>query len=364
MEVEFTALKRQFTKYQSEYEEATLRVLRSGWYVMGSELAEFEGQYALFQDMKHCVGVNSGLDALSLTIRALGIGDGDEVIVQANTFIATVLAISDNRATPVFVEPDEFFGLDAAKIEAAITPKTRAIMPVHLYGQPCDMLKIREIADKYGLYVIEDCAQAHGAALNGKKIGTYGNAACFSFYPTKPIGAFGDAGAIVTNSDELNEKLRMLRNYGSRVKYRHETMGTNTRLDEMQAALLKINLSHAAEGNNERRRIAQKYLDGIRNPKVILPETRPGATHAYHIFPLLCTERNALQTYLAENGIHTQIHYPIPCHLAECYSDLGYKAGDFPLAESYAHTELSLPVYVGMPIEEVEYVISIINNFK
>ncbi|NCB42996.1 MAG: DegT/DnrJ/EryC1/StrS family aminotransferase [Clostridia bacterium] len=363
MKVEFTVLKRQFTKYQSEYEEAALRVLRSGWYIMGSELAEFEEQYASFQGMKHCVGVNSGLDALSLTVRALGIGDGDEVIVQANTFIATVLAISDNRATPIFVEPDEFFGLDVEKIEAAITPKTRAIMPVHLYGQPCNMLRIREIADKYGLYVIEDCAQAHGTTLNGKKIGTFGDAACFSFYPTKPVGAFGDAGAIVTDSDELNEKLRMLRNYGSREKYRHEMTGTNTRLDEIQAVLLKVSLSHAVEGNDERRRIAQKYMDGIKNPKVILPETRPGATHAYHIFPLLCSERDALQNYLAENGIHTQIHYPIPCHLSECYRDLGYKAGDFPLAQSYANMELSLPIYVGMQIEEVEYVISMINRF-
>lgn len=363
MKVEFSVLKKQFDKFQSEYEDATLRVLRSGWYIAGKELEEFETLYADYLGVRHCIGVNSGLDALTLAVQALGIGEGDEVVVQANTFIATALAVSNSRATPVFVEPDEFFGIDAARIEAAITSKTRAIMPVHLYGQPCNMEKIREIANRHELYVIEDCAQAHGAKLNERKIGTFSDIACFSFYPTKPIGAFGDSGAVVTDSDELDKKLRMLRNYGSRVKYRHEIIGTNTRMDEIQAALLKVNLSHVDEGNAERQSIAQRYLKGINNPKIVLPITRPGATHVYHIFPLLCRERDELQNFLISKGVNTQIHYPIPCHLAECYANLGHKTGDFPIAESFAMRELSLPIYVGMSEKEVDHVIRSINKF-
>jgi len=279
--------------------------------------------------MKHGVGVNSGQDALILAVRALGIGQGDEVITQANAYIASVLGITENGATPVFVEPDEYFGMNPDLLEAAITPKTKAIIPVHLYGQPCDMEKIHAIAKKHGLYVIEDCAQCHGSALNGKLSGTYSDISCFSFYPTKPLGAFGDAGMTLTNSDELAEKLRMLRFYGSRVKYVNEITGVNSRMDEVQAAILSVGLKHLSECNKWRQRIAEKYLNGITNPLVTLPKTREGGTHVYHIFALLCEQRDALIRHLDDNGISTAIHYPIPPHLSPCYKEMGFSKGDF-----------------------------------
>lgn len=363
MEVNFAVLARQFEKYQSEYEEATLRVLRSGWYIMGKELERFETDYAAFQESKYCVGVGNGLDALRLALTALGIGKGDEVIVQTNTFIATALAITENGATPVFVDADEYFGVDASAIEKVITDKTKAIMVVHLYGQPCDMDAIMPIAKKHNLYVVEDCAQCHGATYKGKKCGTFGDVACFSFYPMKPIGAFGDSGAVVTNNDNVYEKLCMLRNYGSKVKYQHEIIGINSRMDEIQAAITGINLKHAEENNAERMAIAKKYTDGIKNPKVTIPAIRPETTHVYHVFPLLCAQRDELKAYLDQNGIHAQIHYPINCHLAGCYSDLGYKKGDFVRSERFADYELSLPIYVGLKDEEINYIIDTINKF-
>ena len=362
--VEFVSLKRQFNRYAEEYEAAALRALRSGWYIMGKELEAFEGQFADYLGMKHCVGLNSGLDALILAIRALGIGPGDEVIVPANTYIASVLGITENGATPVFVDADAFFCLDAEKIEAAITPRTKAVLPVHLYGQPCDMKPICAIAKKHGLFVVEDCAQAHGARLNGQLTGTFGTIGCFSFYPTKPLGALGDSGAVVTNDSVLADRLRKLRNYGSGVKYVNELEGVNSRLDELQAAALQVGLKHLEEGNAYRNRIADRYLREIRNPLVKLPETRENATHVYHVFGVLCPRRDELQAHLAEQGIKTLIHYPIPPHLQQCYARLGHSQGDFPISERYANEELSLPIYVGMPEEDADQVIAAVNSFE
>lgn len=364
MKIDFAVLGRQYNKYQTEYEEAALRVLRSGWYILGNELDSFEKMYAEYMGVKYCIGVGNGLDSLRLALTALGIGKGDEVIVQDNTFIATALAISENGATPVFVDADEFFGIDPQKIEAVITEKTKAIMTVHLYGQPCEMDTILEIAHKHNLKVVEDCAQCHGALYKGKKCGTFGDAACFSFYPMKPIGAFGDAGAVITNSDEVDERVRMLRNYGSKVKYHHELLGINSRMDEIQAAITSVNAKHVNDGNAERKAIADKYKAGINNPLVKIPAVRPETDHVYHVFPVLCEKRDELAQYLADADIHAQIHYPIPCHMAGCYKELGYKEGQFPVAEGYGKHEMSLPIYVGLTDEEINYIIETINNFK
>lgn len=364
MRVEYGIFARQYAKYKDEYETAALRVLRSGWYILGNELKTFEQKYAQFMGIKHCVGVNSGLDALVLAIRALGLGQGDEIIVQANTFIASVLAITESGATPVFADVDDYFGLNSLNLENMITPNTKAIMPVHLYGQPCKMDAIMDVAREHKLYVIEDCAQAHGATYNGKLVGTFGDIGCFSFYPTKPIGALGDAGSIVTNNDGLFEKLNMLRNYGSKTKYKHEIIGVNTRLDELQAALLSVSLNHVHEGNDERKAIAKRYLSEINNPAIVLPKKRPNVEHIYHVFAVMCQRREKLYNYLTQHDIYTQIHYPIPCHLAPCYSYLNHKVGEFPVSELFANEELSLPIYVGMPDDEVSYVIYTINNYQ
>lgn len=364
MKIDFAVLGRQYNKYQTEYEEAVLRVLRSGWYILGKELDLFEKMYAQYMGMKHCIGVGNGLDSLRLALTALDIGQGDEVIVQDNTFIATALAISENGARPVFVDVDEFFGIDSKKIEEAITERTKAIMIVHLYGQPCEMDSILKIANKHNLKVIEDCAQSHGALYKGQKCGTFGDVSCFSFYPMKPIGAFGDAGAVVTNSDEINEKVRMLRNYGSKVKYHHELLGINSRMDEIQAAITSINLKYVGDGNAERISIAEKYKAGIVNPLIKVPEVRPETTHIYHVFPIFCTKRDKLFQYLESAGIHVQIHYPVPCHLAECYKELNYTEGQFPVAEYYGKHEISLPIYVGLSDREIHYIIKKLNEFK
>ena len=363
MEINFNVLDRQFLKYKDEYENAAIRALNSSWYILGKEVEEFEKVFADFCNSKYCVGLNSGLDALILALRTLDVKSGDEIIVPANTFIATVIAITENGATPVFVEPDEFYNIDVNKIEEAITEKTKAIMPVHLYGQACNMKKIKEISDKYNLYIIEDCAQSHGAYFDGEITGSYSHIGCFSFYPTKNLGAFGDAGAIVTSDEQLAIKMKMIRNYGSREKYHNEIEGVNSRLDEIQAALLSVKLKHINELTEERIYIADRYKNEIKNEKIILPKTLDKAEHVYHLFVVRCEERKKLQKYLSENNIHTQIHYPIPPHLAECYSRLGYKKGDFPITEKYSETILSLPLYNGMTNEEISYVVSIINRF-
>ena len=364
MSVDFVRLKRGYDLYVQEYEEAALRAMRSGWYILGKELEEFEAGFAEYMGAKYCIGVNSGLDALILAVRALDIGPGDEVIVPANTYIASVLGITENGATPVFVEPDRYFCIDAERIEQAVTDKTKAILPVHLYGQPCEMDIIQTIAEKYGLYVIEDCAQSHDAVYRGKKTGTFGKIGCFSFYPTKPMGALGDSGALLTDDENIAQKLRALRNYGSAKKYVNDICGKNTRLDEVQAAVLKVSMVHLKEGNAWRKRIAGMYMEGIENPLVRLPETRNGTEHVYHVFPLLCEKREELQRYLLDKEIHTLIHYPIPPHLQKCYEYLGHRKGEYPLSESYAAQELSLPIYAGMPDEEVKLVTDAVNSFR
>lgn len=364
MKIDLAILGRQFTLHQTEYETAALRALRSGWYILGPELSAFEDEFARFVGRNHCVGLNSGLDALTLSIRALSIGAGDEVIVPANTYIATVLAITENGATPIFVEPDEYYNLDAEKIEAAITPRTKAIMVVHLYGQAANMTQIAAVAKKHNLPIIEDCAQSHGAAFAGKTTGAWGIAGCFSFYPTKNLGAFGDAGAVVTDDEAFAKKLRMLRNYGSEVKYHNELCGVNSRLDELQAALLRVKLSHLNELKKERLHIANTYLSKIKNPRILLPKIRENATHVYHQFVVRTKDRNGFQSYLKSHGIDTVIHYPIPPHLAKCYEPLGHKRGDFPIAEQYADEILSLPMFNGIHPKEINYVIEVCNGYE
>ena len=360
--ISLAVLGRQFALYQDEYEAAALRVLRSGWYLLGPELEAFEREFATYVGVKYCVGLNSGLDALKLGVRALGIGEGDEVIVPSNTYIATVLAVTENGATPVFVEPDACYNMDASRVEAAITPRTKALLVVHLYGQAADMGSITAIAKQHGLYLLEDCAQSHGARFAGQMTGTFGQVGCFSFYPTKNLGAFGDSGAIVTDDAELARKVRMLRNYGSAVKYHNEMEGVNSRLDEIQAALLRVKLSHLDELNAERNRLAAQYMDGIKNPAIILPPPRKKANHVYHQFVIRTKKRDQLQQYLKEHDIETIIHYPIPPHLAQCYRYLGYHRGDFPVAERYADEALSLPMYNGMTNAEITYVIDALNE--
>lgn len=363
MQIKCNVLDRQFEMFQAEYEAAALRVLRSGWYVLGSEVSAFEEAFAAYTGRNYCIGLNSGLDALILSVRALGIGAGDEVLVQSNTYIATVLGITENGAVPVFVEPDEYYNIDTAKIEAAITDKTKAILVTHLYGQASQMTPIVEIAQKHHLELIEDCAQSHGACFDGQMTGTFGRAGCFSFYPTKNLGAFGDAGAVVTDDEAFADKLRMMRNYGSRVRYHNEIEGVNSRLDEMQAALLRVKLLHLDALNAERTVLARRYDEMITNPKILLPRRREGAESIYHQYVIRCTAREALQAYLAQKDIQTQIHYPIPPHLAACYQHLGYHQGDYPIAEQYADEVLSLPMYTGMTKEEQCYVIDCLNAF-
>lgn len=285
------------------------------------------------------------------------------MIVPANTYIATVLAITENGATPVFVEPDQFYNIDVERIEAAITSKTKGIMVVHLYGQAANMSAIQAMARKYDLRLIEDCAQSHGARFGDMMTGCFGDAGCFSFYPTKNLGAFGDAGAVITQDEELATKLRMLRNYGSRVKYHNELAGVNSRLDELQAALLRTKLKHLDVLIQERRKIAKFYLQEINNPAIQLPEVRDGAEHVWHQFVVRTEKRDEFQTYLETQEIKTMVHYPIPPHLAECYHSLNYKKGDFPIAEQYANEVLSLPLFNGMNKEEIEYVIDVCNKY-
>ena len=365
MKVPFVTFKPMEAELDKELRTAFDRVFTRSWYIEGVEDAAFEKAFAEYCESKYCVGVGNGLDALFLALKALGIKEGDEVIVPSNTYIATALAVTYVGATPVFVEPDiRTFNIDPSRIEEAITEKTKAIMPVHLYGQPCDMDPIMEIAKKYGLFVVEDCAQAHGATYKGKVIGSFGDAAGFSFYPGKNLGALGDAGATVTNDEELAKKVRALGNYGSDYKYHHIYKGNNSRLDELQAAFLATKLPHLNMMNEERRRIAQKYIDGIKNEEVILPYIPEYANPVWHIFGIRCKRRVELEKFLSDAGIGTNKHYPIPMHLQECYKDLGFKEGDFPIAEEISATELSIPMYYGMTDEEVQYVIDKVNEFK
>lgn len=364
MKIPFVSFLPMEKELNEELRGAFDRVFRRSWYIEGVEDEAFEKAFSEYCGVDYCVGVGNGLDALMLILKALDIGAGDEVIVPSNTYIATALAVTYVGAMPVFVEPDiRTFNIDPALIEAAITEETKAIMPVHLYGQACYMDPIMEIAKKHGLKVVEDCAQAHGATYKGQKIGSFGDAAGFSFYPGKNLGALGDAGAVVTNNKELADKVRALGNYGSDYKYHHIYKGNNSRLDELQAAFLAAKLPHLEKMNVERRRIAKKYTAGIKNPKVITPFVPDECVPVWHIYGIRCAERDALEKHLNENGIGTNKHYPIPMHLQECYKDLNISQGALPIAEEISSTELSIPMYYGMTDEEIQYVIDAINEF-
>lgn len=357
-------LDRGFYKYQKEFEDKALYVLRSGWYVLGNEVQCFEKEFANYIGAKYCVGLASGLDALWLSFRILGIGKGDEVIVQGNTYIASVMGITINGATPIFVEPDEYNNIDTSKIEAKITDKTKAILAVHLYGQASKMNTVMELAHKYNLKLVEDCAQSHGACFDGKMTGTFGDVGCFSFYPSKNLGAFGDAGAIVTNNESIANDFKIYRNYGSEKRYHNIVVGANSRLDEIQAGLLRVRLAHLDELAEEKTRICQRYLLELKNPYIELPKVREGATSIWHQFVIRCKRRQELINYLNEREIGTIIHYPIPPHLSEAYSYLGMKRGDLPITEKYADEVLSIPLYNGMTDEEQSYVIDVINGYE
>lgn len=355
-------LKRQYDLHAEEYEKKALEVLRSGWYILGKEVAAFEEEFAQYVGAKHCVGIASGLDALWMSFRILGIGAGDEVIVCANAYIACVMGISMNGATPIFVEPDQYDNMDAEEIESKITQRTKAILAVHLYGQSCDMTRIMELANKYHLKVVEDCAQSHGNHWKGQTVGTFGDIGCFSFYPSKGCGAFGDAGAIVTNDAEIADKFRVYRNYGSRVRYQNEVVGTNSRLDELQAGLLRVKLQYMDQFNAERCEIAKRYDERIGSELIQLPKIRPNADCSWHqyVIHVMDGKRDNLMEFLKERGIGTIIHYPIPPHLSQAYHYLGHTKGDFPVAERFAQEVLSLPMYNGMTLEEQQYVIDTI----
>lgn len=363
MKVMANRLDRGFEQYQEEFEKKAIDVLRSGWYVLGNEVMQFEKEFAAYVGAKYCVGLASGLDALWLAFRILNIGVGDEVVIQGNTYIASVMGITINGATPIFVEPNEYYNIDVNKIEEKITKKTKAILVVHLYGQASQMDKVVQLCKKYNLRLVEDCAQSHGAKYEGRTTGTFGDIGCFSFYPSKNLGAFGDAGAIVTNNEKIAADFRMYRNYGSEKRYYNKVVGANSRLDELQAGLLRVRLEHMQEITDEKVRIAERYSQGLCNSKIICPKVCGGANSVWHQYVIRCEERDALIEYLSERGISTIIHYPIPPHLSEAYRYLEYDEGCLPITEHYAKTVLSLPLYNGMTKEEIDYVIDIINQF-
>ena len=354
---------RGFFKYQEEFENKALEVLRSGWYVLGKEVSSFEEEFASYTGSKYCVGVANGLDALWMAFRVLGIGAGDEVLVQGNTYIASVMGITMNGATPIFIEPDEYYQIDVTKLEAHITEKTKAILVVHLYGHNTKMDDVVALCRKYNLRLVEDCAQSHGSRYQGQMSGTFGDIGCFSFYPSKNLGAFGDGGAITTNDPQIAQDFRVLRNYGSEKRYYNKIVGTNSRLDELQAALLRVRLSHLDELTEERQKLAARYSALIHNNKLLLPQERPHTVNVWHQYVVRCKDRDALINHLDALGIGTIIHYPIPPHLAEAYRYLGHKEGAFPITEQYAHEVLSIPMYNGMTEEEQDRVIDALNSF-
>ena len=343
--IPFLDLKSPHIELRAELQAAFERTLDSGWYIQGNELKEFEKEFAEYSEVEHCIGVGNGLDALHLILRAYGIGKGDEVIVPSNTYIATWLAASYADATPIPVEPDlRTYNIDPALIEAAITPRTKAIMVVHLYGQPADMDPINAIAKKHKLKVIEDAAQAHGARYKGRRVGTLGDAAGFSFYPGKNLGAIGDGGAVTTNDADLAQKIRVLGNYGSQIKYHNEVKGYNSRLDELQAAFMRAKLEKLDEWNDRRKQIAADYLQKMAGCNLVLPFVPEWADPVWHLFVVRTQQRETLQKQLAAAGVSTMIHYPIPPHLQSAYAELNYHQGDFPIAEVIHQQVLSLPI--------------------
>lgn len=359
MTISFLDLKAPHLELRSELEEAFRRVLDSGWYILGSEVEAFEKEYAEYCWAEYCIGVGNGLDALHLALLAMNVGPGDEVIVPSNTYIATWLAVSQCGATPVPVEPDETtFNINPALIEAAITPRTKAILPVHLYGQPADLDAILTIAHKYGLKVVEDGAQAHGARYKGRRIGAHGDAVAWSFYPGKNLGAMGDGGAVTTNDPEIADRIRVLRNYGSRVKYVNEVQGYNSRLDPLQAAILRVKLAHLDEWNSRRVAIADFYQKALAGRGLTLPFTPNWAAPVWHLYVVQHPQRDALQMSLTAAGVGTMIHYPIPPHRQQAYAQAGWGLGAFVQAERMADRVLSLPIGPHLGAEQIEVAIN------
>ena len=366
MNIPFLDLKALHGELRSELEIAFRRVMESGAYILGEEVVAFEREFAEYCGVKHCIGVGNGLEALHLILRAYNIGPGDEVIVPANTYIATWLAVSYAGAVPVSVEPDpRTYNLDPGLLEKAITSKTKAILPVHLYGQPADMDPINGVARQYGLKVIEDAAQAHGARYSGGLAGALGDAAGWSFYPSKNLGAIGDAGAVTTNDDELADHIRLLRNYGSRAKYYNDVKGYNSRLDPLQAAFLRVKLRYLNEWNQHRKLIAAYYCNALANAQdLTLPFVPEGIDPSWHLFVVRHLKRDKFQRHLTQAGVGTLIHYPVPPHLSAAYAELSRKAGDFPITEQIAETVISLPMGPGLVIEQAESVVRSIKAFK
>jgi dTDP-4-amino-4,6-dideoxygalactose transaminase len=361
--VPFLDLKAQYATIREEIESAIQDVLTSGWFILGRQVEAFERAFSDYLEGCEAVAVGSGTDALHLALRACGVGNGDEVITVSNSFIATALAISYVGASPVFVDIEPgTHTLDASRLSEHITSRTKAIVPVHLFGQPADMEPICEIARRRGLYVIEDACQAHGARYRGRPAGTIGDIGCFSFYPGKNLGAYGDGGAAVTRSPQLVTQLRMLRNYGQTRKYYHRIRGFNSRLDELQAAILSVKLRHLERWNEARRGIAARY-DAALGPGVVVPFQREGSQHVYHLYVIRCAQRDDLQRWLAEHGIGTQIHYPIPIHLQEAYSDLGITKGSLPATEKASAEVLSLPIFPELTAAQIDQVIATVNSF-
>lgn len=350
---------------KQEMENAFSSVYASNWFVLGEHLLKFEKEYAAFSGTQFSVGVSNGLDALILSLKALEIGEGDEVIVPSNTYIASALAVTHVGARPVFVEPnDSTFNLNPKQIEQAITPRTKAILPVHLYGQSCEMTDIMHISDKHKLFVVEDNAQSHGAIFSRQVTGSWGQLNGTSFYPGKNLGALGDGGAITCNREDLAQKVRALRNYGSTKKYYNDVIGFNNRLDEMQAAFLSVKLAHMKSWTAQRQSIAEQYLAELQGiGDLLLPQTHPMANHVFHLFVVRTESRDDLQRELTEKGIGTLIHYPVPAHLQVAYKHLGHGKGDFPIAEKMAQTCLSLPLYPGLTSQQVDVVVTAIKTF-
>lgn len=362
--IEFLNLKAAYEELKAQIDAAVARALASGWYIGGPEVESFEQEFAAYTGALHCVGVANGLDALHLALRAMGVGPGDEVIVPSNTYIATWLAVSQCGATPVPVEPLEgTHNIDPARIEAAITARTRVIVPVHLYGQPADLDPILDIARRHGLRVLEDGAQAHGAAYKGRRIGAHGDAVAWSFYPGKNLGALGDGGAVTTSDPELADRIRVLHNYGSRQKYVNEVQGFNSRLDPVQAAILRVKLSCLDQWNERRRALARQYQQGLAGLGLTLPEVAEGMDPVWHLYVVRCPQRDMLQKSLAEAGVSTLIHYPIPPHLQQAYAGPGWGPGSLPVAERLANEVLSLPMGPQLQPQQVDEVIRRITAF-
>lgn len=366
MTVPFLDLGAAYQELKLEIDDAVARVLNSGWYILGGEVDAFETEFANYCEAKHCVGLANGLDALHLALRAMDVSPGDEVIVPSNTYIATWLAVSQCGAIPVPVEPNiHTYNIDPACIEAAITPRTKVILPVHLYGQPANLDPIIALAHKHGLRVLEDAAQAHGARYKGKRIGAHGDVVAWSFYPGKNLGALGDGGAITTNDPAIADRIRVLRNYGSREKYINEVQGYNSRLDPIQAAVLRVKLNALDEWNDRRKAIAALYLKALSSEmkSSTLPHIPEWADPVWHLFVISHSQRDALQNYLKQQNIGTLIHYPIPPHLQQAYRDLGFKSGSFPIAETMAKQVLSLPIGPQMNLEHTNQIITLLNRY-